>query len=211
VSEGRGSIGCGWSRRHRRQRGARRRAVVARGSTRRSAQRHRCARCSRCGARFLPRPFPWPGRGRRATHEGDTLLCSVGGGVGGGTPRRAVAGQWGEWLRWGGGSARSCGARWPRKHWLPSKHPPRRHRDGRNGRGARRRPPAVGRFRRPQRTTGRPAPRHSGATLPTAVTVAVTAVAVADRTRVRATTGQPAASGASAILARAPAPPAPSA
>jgi len=102
-------IGCGWNRRHRRRRGARGRAVVARGSTRRSARRHCRARCCRCGAHFLRRSLPWRGRRRRATHDGDTLLCSVGGGVGGGTPRRAVAGQWGEWLRRGGGTARRAG------------------------------------------------------------------------------------------------------
>jgi len=48
----------------------------------------------------LPVARPWP---LSDTRGGHAARCSVGGGVGGGTPRRAVAGQWGEWLRGGEG------------------------------------------------------------------------------------------------------------
>jgi len=74
--EGQRRRGCAWHRRHRRRRGARRRAAAARRATRRRARRHRRARFRRCGARVRPFPPPWRGRGRPATHGGDTLRAA---------------------------------------------------------------------------------------------------------------------------------------
>ena len=74
--EGRGGRGCGLHRPHRRRRDARGRVAAARRATGRRARRHRRARCRRCAARVRLRPLLWRGRGRPATHGGDTLRAA---------------------------------------------------------------------------------------------------------------------------------------